>query len=189
VRAVRYLPSGVQVVLCAGAPDTPAIAEEMTSLVQAVKRDARADVIWIPEMLPKEDVISLYTHAAIFVCPSVYEPFGIINLEAMACETPVVASAVGGIPEIVVPGETGILVPLEPAGVGSPEPRNAEDFSRALAAAVNDLIAAPDRRVAMGRAARARVLAQFSWRRIAELTLEFYRMLLDDGTKSARAAT
>jgi alpha-maltose-1-phosphate synthase len=178
VRAIRHLQPGVQVVLCAGAPDTPEIGAEMTALVQEAKREARAEIVWLPEMLPKEDVISLYTHAAVFVCPSVYEPFGIINLEAMACETPVVATAVGGIPEIVVPGETGVLVPLEAEGGGSAEPRNADEFSRALAAAVNELMGAPDRRAAMGRAARARVLAQFSWRRIAELTLDFYRELL-----------
>jgi glycogen synthase len=178
VRAIRYMEAGVQVVLCAGAPDTEAIAEEMRILVAAAKREAAAEVIWVPEMLPKEDIISFYTHATVFVCPSVYEPFGIINLEAMACETPVVASAVGGIPEIVVPGETGLLVPCETAGADSPEPRDPEQFSRALAAAVNELLADPDRRAAMGRAARARVLAHFSWQHIAEVTLAFYRDLL-----------
>jgi glycogen synthase len=179
VRAARHLRPGVQVVLCAGAPDTPEIAAEMAALVDEARRDSAAAVVWIPEMLPREDVITLYTHADVFVCPSVYEPFGIINLEAMACETPVVASAVGGIPEIVVPGETGLLVAFEPEGGGSAEPRDPEGFSRALAAAVNALLEAPDRRAAMGRAARARVLATFSWRRIAELTLKFYRELLD----------
>ena len=184
VRALRYLEPGVQVVLCAGAPDTPEIAAEMAVLVEDAKRDAAVRIIWIPEMLPREDIISLYTHAAVFVCPSVYEPFGIINLEAMACETPVVASAVGGIPEIVVPGEAGLLVPFEPEGGGSAEPRNPAEFSRALAAAVNELIEDPERRAAMGEAARARVLAQFSWRRIAELTLAFYRDLLDAPPRS-----
>jgi glycosyltransferase involved in cell wall biosynthesis len=130
-------------------------------------------------MLPKERIITLYSHAAVFVCPSVYEPFGIINLEAMACETPVVASAVGGIPEIVVPGETGTLVPIEPEGGGSVEPRDPLAFSRALADAVNELMDAPERRAEMGRAARARVLAHFSWRAIADQTLAFYRDLLD----------
>ena len=178
VRAIRHLEPGAQVVLCAGAPDTPEIGAEMTALVQEARRDARVEIVWLPEMLPKEDVIALYTHAAVFVCPSVYEPFGIINLEAMACETPVVASAVGGIPEIVVPGETGVLIPLEAAGGESPEPRDPEGFSRALAAAVNELMAAPERRAAMGRAARARVLAQFSWQAIAAQTLDFYRELL-----------
>lgn len=186
VRAIRYLEPGVQVVLCAGAPDTEAIAEEMTRLVQEARREGAAAVVWIPEMLPKEDVIALYTHAAVFVCPSVYEPFGIINLEAMACETPVVAAAVGGIPEIVVPGETGLLVPFEAEGGGSAEPRDPDGFSRALAAAVNALMGAPERRSAMGRAARARVAAQFSWRHIAGLTLDFYRDLLDE-SETARA--
>jgi glycogen synthase len=178
VRAIPHLKAGVQVVLCAGAPDTEEIGAEMTALVRDVERAAAAEVVWIPEMLPREDVIALYTHAAVFVCPSVYEPFGIINLEAMACETPVVASAVGGIPEIVVPGETGVLVPLEAEGGGSVEPRDPEAFSRALAAAVNELMDAPERRAEMGRAARARVLARFSWRAIAEQTLDFYRDLL-----------
>src|SRR5215208_6236407 len=181
VRAIRHLDPGVQglqVVLCAGAPDTPEIAAEMTALVQQAKRDSAAEVVWLPEMLPKEDTIALYTHAAVFVCPSVYEPFGIINLEAMACETPVVAAAVGGIPEIVVPDETGLLVPFEAVGGGSAEPRDPDAYSHALAASVNALLAAPDRRAAMGRAARARVLAHFSWTHIAEVTLEFYRDLL-----------
>jgi len=178
VRAIPHLRPGVQVVLCAGAPDTPEIGAEMAALVEEVRRDAGVEVVWIPEMLPKPDVIALYSHASVFVCPSVYEPFGIINLEAMACETPVVASAVGGIPEIVVPGETGTLVPIEPEGGGSVEPRDPEAFSRALAAAVNELMDAPERRAAMGKAARARVLAQFSWQAIAEQTIEFYRELL-----------
>lgn len=181
VRALRDLdvgPAGLQVVLAAGAPDTPEILAEMTARVEEARRDARATVVWIPTMLAKPDVIALYSAAAVFVCPSVYEPFGIINLEAMACETPVVASAVGGIPEIVVPGETGLLVPFEAAGGDSPEPADAEGFSRALAAAVNELMADPARREAMGRAARARVLAQFSWASIARQTLAFYRELV-----------
>ncbi|HEX8675295.1 MAG TPA: glycogen synthase [Longimicrobium sp.] len=178
VRAIRHLDAGVQVVLCAGAPDTPEIGEEMRALVEEVKGEVSVPVVWIAEMLTKPDVIALYTHAAVFVCPSVYEPFGIINLEAMACETPVVASAVGGIPEIVVPGETGLLVPLDAEGGGSVEPRDSDAFSRALAAAVNELMADPARRATMGTAARARVLAHFSWRAIAAQTLEFYRELL-----------
>ena len=186
VRAVRHLPAGVQVVLCAGAPDTEEIAAEMAALVEAARRDSAATIVWIPEMLPKPDVIRLYTHAAVFVCPSVYEPFGIINLEAMACETPVVASAVGGIPEIVVPGETGVLVPLETAGGDSPEPRDPEAFSAALAAAVTALLADPERRAAMGRSARARVLARFSWASIAAQTLDFYRHLLATPTDPRR---
>ena len=178
VRAIRHLNEDVQVVLCAGAPDTPEIGQEMRALVEEVKGAVSVPVVWVAEMLSKPDVIALYTHAAVFVCPSVYEPFGIINLEAMACETPVVASAVGGIPEIVVPGETGLLVPLDAEGEGSVEPRDPDAFSRALAAAVNELMADSERRAAMGAAARARVLAHFSWRAIAAQTLEFYRELL-----------
>jgi glycogen synthase len=183
VRAIRHLQPGVQVVLCAGAPDTDAIAQEMTTLVDEAKREAAAKVIWIPEMLPKEVVIALYSHAAVFVCPSVYEPFGIINLEAMACETPVIAAEVGGIPEIVVPGETGILVPFEAEGGGSAEPRDPDRYSRALASAINELMGAPERRTAMGKASRARVLANFSWRYIAGVTLDFYRDLLGEGKR------
>jgi alpha-maltose-1-phosphate synthase len=183
VRAIRHLQPGVQVVLCAGAPDTDAIAQEMTTLVEEAKREAAADVIWIPEMLSKEVVIALYSHAAVFVCPSVYEPFGIINLEAMACETPVVAAEVGGIPEIVVPGETGILVPFDAEGGASAEPRDPDAYSRALASAINELMGAPERRRAMGKASRARVLANFSWKHIAEVTLGFYRDLLGIGKR------
>jgi glycogen synthase len=178
VRAIKYLDRGMQVVLCAGAPDTEGIAAEMTALVAEAKRETATAIVWIPEMLPKKDVITLYTHAAVFVCPSVYEPFGIINLEAMACETPVVAAAVGGIPEIVVPGETGLLVPLEAEGGESPEPRHPDSYSRGLAAAVNDLMADPERRVAMGKASRKRVLEHFSWTHIAQVTLDFYRELI-----------
>jgi alpha-maltose-1-phosphate synthase len=177
VRAVRHLHPGLQVVLCAGAPDTPEIGKEMASLVEEAKRASTAKVVWIPEMVPKEDVIALYSHAEVFVCPSVYEPFGIINLEAMACETPVVAAAVGGIPEIVVDGETGILVSFEPEGGGSAEPRDPEGYSRALAKAVNALMDAPERRKSMGKAARKRVVEHFSWRHIADVTLDFYRDL------------
>jgi starch synthase len=178
VRAIPHMRAGMQVVLCAGAPDTPDIAEEMKTLVADVTAKSDATVIWIPEMLPKEEIIALYSHADLFVCPSVYEPFGIINLEAMACETPVVASAVGGIPEIVVPGETGVLVPFRALDDGSAEPRAPERYARALAAAVNELMEAPERRRLMGMAARQRVIKHFSWRHIAELTLAFYRETL-----------
>lgn len=180
VRAIPHLAPGVQVVLCAGSPDTREIGQEMAILVDEAKRESSTRLLWIPEMLPREDLIVLYSHTAVFVCPSVYEPFGIINLEAMACETPVVAAAVGGIPEIVVDGETGVLVPFQSQGSGSPEPRDPDGYSRALALAVNGLLAAPERRLAMGKAARARVLQEFSWRRIATRTLDFYRELRGD---------
>jgi alpha-maltose-1-phosphate synthase len=174
VNAIRFLNEGVQVVLCAGAPDTPEIAAEMAAAVERARAGTRHEIIWIRDMLPKEKTITLYTHAAIFVCPSVYEPFGIINLEAMACETPVVASAVGGIPEVVDDGETGLLVPVEPAGPADVEPADPVQFSRALAAAVNALLEAPDLRQSMGRKARARVEAHFSWTSIARQTAAFY---------------
>ena len=175
VNAIKYLRPGVQVVLCAGAPDTKEIELEMTAAVERA-RGGDQNIVWVPKMVPKDDIIVLYSHAAVFVCPSVYEPFGIINLEAMACETPVVASAVGGIPEIVVPGETGLLVPLE-AGEDF-EPKDPEQFSKGLAEAVNKLLDDPERAAAMGKASRARVEERFSWRAVAEETLEFYRSLL-----------
>ncbi len=130
-------------------------------------------------MVPKPDIITIYTMAALFVCPSVYEPFGIINLEAMACETPVVAAAVGGIPEVVVDGETGVLVPLETKGEVDFEPADPERFARALAAAIAELMGDEARREAMGRAARERALAKFSWTAVAERTVAFYKRLLE----------
>jgi alpha-maltose-1-phosphate synthase len=179
VRALRYLDDGMQVVLCAGAPDTEEIGREMEEMVERARHESAARILWIREMLPRERIITLYTHAAVFVCPSVYEPFGIINIEAMACETPVVASAVGGIPEIVVPGETGLLVPFEALGDGAAEPRDPETFSRDLADAIDRLMRDPDRRAAMGVAARKRVLEHFSWHRIAAVTMDFYRELVE----------
>ncbi len=179
VNAIKYLRAGTQVVLCAGAPDTPAIAREMTDAVARARADSANEIVWIPEMLPKAQVITLYTHAAIFVCPSVYEPFGIINLEAMACETPVVASAVGGIPEVVDHGETGLLVPVETLDASGAEPRHPEQFARDLAGAVNALLADPARRATMARKARARVEQTFSWTSIARQTLDFYQDLVN----------
>jgi len=177
VNAIRYLHPGIQVVLCAGAPDTEAIGREMADKVAQARAQTPNDIIWIQQMVPRGDLISLYTHAAVFVCPSVYEPFGIINLEAMACETPVVASAVGGIPEAVLDGETGLLVPFEPVNSHDSEPRDPEQFARDLAEAVNRLLSDPEQRRAMGRKARARVEQLFSWTTVAQRTLEFYRAL------------
>ena len=131
-------------------------------------------------MVGKKEIIELYSHASVFCCPSVYEPFGIINLEAMACDTPVVASAVGGIKEVVVDGETGVLVPLE-LRPDSFEPADAEEFERNLANAVNSLMADPELRGRMGKAGRARAEQQFSWRAIAERTLSLYRELVAAG--------
>ena len=174
--ALKYLPDDTQVVLCAGAPDTPEIGEEMAGRIEAARQAGAERVVWVEQMVPREDIIKLYSHAAVFVCPSVYEPFGIINLEAMACETPVVASAVGGIPEIVVPGETGTLVPFEVRE--NFEPEDPEGFARDLAAAITDLLSDPERLEKMGRASRERVEERFSWRAVAEETLDFYRSLL-----------
>jgi len=179
VNAIRHFHTGAQVVLCAGAPDTPEIAAEMTAAVERARAESPHTIVWIREMLPKEKIITLYTHAAIFVCPSVYEPFGIINLEAMACETPVVASAVGGIPEVVEHGETGLLVAPEAIGATEVEPRHPGQFSRDLAAAVNVLLDDTDLRASMARKARARVEQRFSWTSIARQTLEFYEQVRD----------
>ena len=174
VNAIGYLERGAQVVLCAGAPDTPEIEREMVAAVERAKAQATQRIVWIREMLPKEKVITLYTHAAIFVCPSVYEPFGIINLEAMACETPVVASGIGGIPEVVEHGETGLLVPIDSRGGPDVEPADPDRFSRDLASAVNVLLGDAGLRASMARKARARVEQEFSWTRIARETVQFY---------------
>jgi alpha-maltose-1-phosphate synthase len=176
VRALRHLDPGFQVVLCAGAPDTPEIAEEMKSAVETARRE-RPGVIWIEEMLSRNEVIALYSEAEVFVCPSIYEPFGIINLEAMACGTPVVASAVGGIPEVVVPGETGLLVPVEQMTEAPFEPVGPESFAFNLAEAINELMRDEARRRYMGQQARRRVEEVFSWEAIARKTEELYRMV------------
>ena len=174
VRALKHLDPGVQVVLCAGSPDTPEIAGEMKAAVNAVRKE-RAGVIWIEEMLPKEELIPIYSQAAVFVCPSIYEPFGIINLEAMACGTPVVASAVGGIPEVVVHGETGLLVPVEQMAEAPFETVDAGRFAFDLAGAINTLMRDEARRQAMGQAARRRVEDVFGWPAVARKTAELYR--------------
>lgn len=177
VNAVRHINSDAQVVLCAGAPDTPQIATEMEQAV-ATATGHGPKLIWIQEMLSKPDVIQMYSHAAVFCCPSIYEPFGIINLEAMACNTAVVASAVGGIKEVVVDGETGILVPVQQPGEAPFEPIDPERFARDLADGINALLTDPDRRAAMARAGQARARELFSWHSIAEQTVELYRRLL-----------
>ncbi len=176
VNAIPHIDPRLQVVLCAGAPDTDDIRREMTDGV-ARAAAGRPGVIWIQEMLPREQIIQLYSHAAVFCCPSVYEPFGIINLEAMACETPVVASAVGGIQEVVVPEETGLLIPLA-LRAGTFDPVDPENFSRDLAAAINRVAGTPALARSMGRAGRARVEARFSWSAIARKTLDLYGTLV-----------
>jgi glycogen synthase len=183
VRATPAIRPGVQVVLCAGAPDTEEIGREMGVCVEEARRRTDNPVVWVARMLPKEDIIALYTGAALFVCPSVYEPFGIINLEAMACGTPVVASAVGGIPEVVVSGETGLLVPLEPRGPADFEPRDPDRFAHDLAAAVNSLLADPGRLAEMGARARQRVERHFGWASIARQTFDFYEAVRSVGPR------
>lgn len=178
LNALPHLENDIQVVLCAGAPDTEAIAKEMEVKVDEVRAKTSSRIVWISEMLPREKVIVLYSHASLFVCPSVYEPFGIINLEAMACQTPVVASAVGGIPDIVDHNRTGVLVDFEPVSEENPEPINPESFSRNMAEAINQLMRSPGQLKAMGLAARKRAENQFGWERIARQTLEFYRELI-----------
>jgi alpha-maltose-1-phosphate synthase len=172
--ALRFDPAA-QLVLCAGAPDTPEIGAEVEGLVERL-REERGNVVWIDEMLPKPDVIQLLSHATVFACPSIYEPLGIVNLEAMACEAAVVATATGGIVEVVDDGVTGLLVPFEPAP-GAIEPADPDAFASGIAERVNALLADPDRAAAMGRAGRERALAKFDWSAIAKQTSELYRSL------------
>ena len=175
VKAIPQIDPSIQVVLCAGAPDTPEIGKEMTEGVEAVSAK-RPGVIWIREMLPRDEVIQFYSNATVFCCPSVYEPFGIINLEAMACETAVVASAVGGIPEVVVPEETGLLVNLE-LKPGTFDPVDPAAFSAGLAAGINRIALDPALREKFEKAGRRRVEDHFSWTAIAHRTLDLYRTL------------
>ena len=176
VRAIQFMTPGFQIVLCAGAPDTPEIAIEMQKAIAQAKSE-RLDIIWIEEMVDRNAVIELYSHAAVFCCPSIYEPFGIINLEAMACGTPVVASAVGGIKEVVVDRETGFLVPLEQMKESPFEPLNPEKFSRDLAGKINQLMNDRRLREKFGKAGRKRVEEKFSWSTIAQKTKALYETL------------
>ena len=176
-RAIQFMDPGFQIVLCAGAPDTPEIAAEMKEAVESATKK-RSDIIWIEEMVDRKAVIELYSHAAVFCCPSIYEPFGIINLEAMACETAVVASAVGGIKEVVVDGETGFLVPLEQMKETPFEPTNPEKFARDLAVRINQLMKDRHLREKFGQAGRKRAEEKFSWSAIAADTRKLYASLL-----------
>jgi starch synthase len=166
LRAASSLDPSAQLVLCAGAPDTPELLAEVTTLVDGL-RAVRSGVVWIPEMLPKPEIIQLLTHAVVFACPSLYEPLGIVNLEAMACETAVVASRVGGIPEVVAGSETGLLVP--------------PDDPASLADALNTLVRDPGRAAAMGRAGRERAVTEFSWDAVAAQTAALYAELASGG--------
>lgn len=177
VRAIQHLNPDFQVVLCAGAPDTPQIAEEMRSAV-AEAQTKRDGIVWIQEMVSVEEKIALYSHADVFCCPSIYEPFGIINLEAMACETAVVASAVGGIKEVVVNGNTGFLVNVQQQTESPFEPFEPELFSQHLAESINLIMENDDLRHKMAEAGRKRAVDHFSWEAIAHRTLALYQSLL-----------
>jgi glycogen synthase len=176
LEAISWLPSDIQIVLCASSPDTASLAKEVESKVDEVRSTSLAKTVWIAQSLPIDDLVVLYSHASVFVCPSIYEPFGIINLEAMACGTPVVASAVGGIPEVVVDQHTGLLVPLSVDSSGAV--RDPKTFSRALAGSVSDLLASPERLRSMGVESRRRVERFFSWERVAAQTLNYYTELV-----------
>lgn len=176
VRSIQHLDPGFQIVLCAGAPDTPEIAAEMKAAVAEAQR-VRPGIIWIQAMLDLPEKVVLYSHADVFVCPSIYEPFGIINLEAMACETAVVASAVGGIKEVVIDGTTGLLVPVEQQKETPFEAVDPDQYARDLATAVNRLMKDAPLRQQMAIAGRQRAVDHFSWKSIARKTLALYKTL------------
>jgi alpha-maltose-1-phosphate synthase len=183
VDAIRYLPPQTQIVLCAGAPDTPEIATEMRQKVDEAKK-THARVIWIEKMISKPEVIQLYSHARVFCCPSVYEPFGIINLEAMACGAPVVASAVGGIKEVVVDGDTGYLVPFDQDPVTG-FPTKPDKFVKDLAAKVSELLNDAEKCRRFGDAGRKRAVEKFSWTAIADQTIQLYHTLIEQIKRAA----
>jgi glycogen synthase len=185
VDAIRYLPRDTQVVLCAGAPDTPEIATELRQKVEHARRE-HPRVVWIEKMVTKQEAIQLYSHARVFCCPSIYEPFGIINLEAMACRTPVIASATGGIKEVVVDGETGYLVPFDQDPVTG-FPADPEKFARDFAFQMNRLLEDPDRCKRFGDTGRQRVEETFSWTAIAKQTIRLYEQVIQQWSKGVRA--
>jgi starch synthase len=177
LRAAERLPADVQLVLCAGAPDTPEILAEVSGLVDVLQQSRRG-VVWIDQMLPREDLIAVLAAGTAFVCPSVYEPLGIVNLEAMACGLPVVGTATGGIPEVIDDGVTGVLVPIEQLSDGTGTPVHPDAFVADLGDALAAMVADPARAAEMGLAARRRVEDHFAWEAIAERTLEVYRSVL-----------
>jgi starch synthase len=181
VDAIRYLPQATQVVLCAGAPDTPEIATELRQKIHDARRE-HPRIIWIEKMVTKQETIQLYSHARVFCCPSVYEPFGIINLEAMACRAPVVASSTGGIREVVVDAETGYLIPFEQDPVTG-FPVHPQKFAIDLAAGINRLLEDPEKCKRFGEAGRRRVKELFSWTAVARQTIRLYEQLIAPGPK------
>jgi starch synthase len=180
LRACAELPPDVQLVFCAGAPDTPEIKAEVEALIAGL-RERREGVVWIAEMLPRAEVVALLSHSTVFVCPSVYEPLGIVNLEAMACGLPVVGTATGGIPEVVVDGETGWLVPIDQHQDGTGTPIDPDRFVADLAAALTDAVSDVGRARERGAAGRRRAVESFSWSSIGERTLDVYRTVLAAG--------
>ncbi|MGN6762855.1 MAG: glycogen synthase [Leifsonia sp.] len=177
LRAARMLPPEVQVILCAGAPDTPEILAEVTGLVEQLQRE-RDGVVWIDRLLPNDELRIALTASTVFVCPSIYEPLGIVNLEAMACSLPVVGTATGGIPEVIVDGVTGRLVPIQQMQDGTGTPTDPEAFVADLAAALTEVVSDPARAAAMGQAGRERAETSFGWPAIAEQTRDVYRSLV-----------
>ena len=182
IESAKHFNKNCQIVLCAGAPDTKEIAEETELLIANLKKE-REGVILISEMLPRDKIKVLYSHARVFACPSLYEPFGIINLEAMSCETPVVGSHVGGIPEIIIEGKTGYLVPLESVSRTDFNPANPEAFQKAFADKINMLLDDEALATRMGKAGRERVLELFSWESIAKTTFDYYQKVIDGFVK------
>ena len=180
LRAVEHLPAEVQVILCAGAPDTPEIKAEVEGLV-AHLREKRTGVVWIEEMLPRPELIAVLAASDVFVCPSVYEPLGIVNLEAMAVGLPVVGSATGGIPDVIVDGETGLLVPIEQVQDGTGTPIDPARFEADLAERLTTLVTDTEAAKAMGQAARRRVEEHFAWEAIAQRTMDVYNWVLAQG--------
>ena len=177
LEAAADIDPGAQLVLCAGMPDTPELGAEILARVEAL-RAAGHPVLWIEEMLPRPDLIQLLTHATVFVCPSVYEPLGIVNLEAMACETAVVATHTGGIPEVVEEGVTGLLVPLELRDDGSGEPVDPAEFAAGFSERINELLADPAEAERLGKAGRERAVAEFGWSAIAERVVDLYERVI-----------
>jgi starch synthase len=177
LEAAMAFDSSAQLVLCAGSADTPELGAEVERRVAELKA-TRDGVFWIEQMLPKPEVIQILSHATVFACPSIYEPLGIVNLEAMACEAAVVATATGGIVEVVVDGETGFLVPIEPGDDGTGSPRDPAKFAADFAERVNALIADPQRAHVLGKAGRERAVESFAWPAIAEQTSKLYRALV-----------